>query len=823
MKKSTLFLVFALVLLVFVSCTQAPEVLTAPGFPGDAVVVQNQNVTFKWNPIEGAQTYNLRYAIDPAQSPQRDEIQWTVLQELPETEITVNLAAGNYIWQVQAVKVEKGKVVVSVWKEANGPNFIVKGLEKPEPVVPQPVSVGNKVNLEWTQVAEGATYQVEFQQLLLGDSRGWTLIGETDNTEILWNAPGNGSYLWRVNASVNGQTVEGEPNEIQIEEEVEEYFFRLVQYNSGPAVPNVNIVVYNLDGDPIGNGKTNVTGFATVSVSEDTENIDVGFYKKGYANSIINNLKTNGLEDADKPYESMIRTALIDIDPKTQENPVPNVSFMDLEGNVLDITQPITSNFEVCIEFEEGSSQAMRIYKPMFERVPGTGRVVTGGQLVFDATTVTYELDIEHLNPGEVDLNFILYDYNECRTHSVYYMDVQPTEATLPATPYQVVDNWNLTIDALSPYGFFPLPNLYSFTRRMGVGYYSDIRGETLNEELSKRKNIEINKVPLELSLKEDQVRTAPTNSNLWVDLYWLDYDSAEILSALVPSLFELDPLPFDTTQVKPDGYNVYRSFDEVNWEKIGYKSSESISEYQNESYLIQLSNYYGFDIFEMGYVPQKYLTPMFTDKSAELEAGKRVFYAVTPVYGNIEGDPTFLGSVVPLDRFNINMVSPADEKTNVNRNPVFKWEPTKDLGEGVYYAYNIFLYDWVQADNGLMIPVSDPTDGYQSFGKEIITNSASPVSLQFTGNEPDVNGCKWYWFSPYTLDTELYGNDKLEANKTYEWGINVAYALTDDYLNAGFSYSIASDFRIRDEVWWVDPYAYGMTPDLHSDFTTMK
>jgi hypothetical protein len=144
-------------------------------------------------------------------------------------------------------------------------------------------------------------------------------------------------------------------------------------------------------------------------------------------------------------------------------------------------------------------------------------------------------------------------------------------------------------------------------------------------------------------------------------------------------------------------------------------------------------------------------------------------------------------------------------------------------LGEDVYYAYNIFVYDWVQADNGLMIPVNDPEDAYQSFGYEIIRDNASPVSFQFTGNESNVEGCKWYWFSPYTLDTELYGNNELEANKTYEWGINVAYALTDDYMNAGFSYSIASDFRIRDEVWWVDPYVYGMSPDLHSDFTTMK
>jgi hypothetical protein len=822
MKKGILFLSFTIVLLVFVSCTQAPEVMVAPDFPGDSVVVQNQNVTLKWNPVEGAASYNLRYALDPEQRAESKEIQWTVLQELLETEITVNLNSGNYIWQVQAVKEEKGKLIRSVWTEANGAKFIVKGLEKPEPVVPQPVSVGTQVKLRWTPVAESATYQVEYSQPLLSDSRGWILIGETENTEITWNAPGSGNYLWRVNAAVNGQTVEGEPNEIEIAEKAEDYYFRLVQYNSGPAVPEVQIVVYNLDGDPIGNGETNDTGFATVSVSEDPENIDVKFYKKGYANSIINNIKTNILKDESQPYESMIRTALIDTDPNTQQNPKLNVSFMDLEGNALDITQTITSNFEVSIVLEEGSSQAMRIYKPMFERVPGTGRVVTGGQLVFDATTVTYELDIEHLKSGEVDLNFILYDYNECRTHDVYYLNVQPTEATLPATPYQVMDNWNLTVNALAPSGyFFPLPNLYSFTRRMGVGYYSDIRGNSLQKDLSKRTELTFEKT--KLTLNANQARTAPENSNLWVDIYWLDYDSAEYLSSLVPSIFGFDPLPFDVTQEKPDGYNVYRSFDENNWEKIGYKSSDSIPEYQNESYLIQFSNYYGFDLFEMGYVPQKYLTPMFTDKSAELEPGKRVFYAVTPVYGNAEGDATLLGSVVPLDRFNINMISPSDEKTNVSRNPVFKWEPTKDLGEDVYYAYNIFVYDWVQADNGLMIPVNDPEDAYQSFGYEIIRDNASPVSFQFTGNESNVEGCKWYWFSPYTLDTELYGNNELEANKTYEWGINVAYALTDDYMNAGFSYSIASDFRIRDEVWWVDPYVYGMSPDLHSDFTTMK
>src|SRR6056297_956727 len=205
-----------------------------------------------------------------------------------------------------------------------------------------------------------------------------------------------------------------------------------------------------------------------------------------------------------------------------------------------------------------------------------------------------------------------------------------------------------------------------------------------------------------------------------------------------------------------------------------------------------------------------------YKDPSLFLHPGVEMHYQIPSVYVTLESTPTDLGSVVPLDSFNVALESPAPEAVNVSQTPNFRWRATNALesSEGpVVYNYRMFIYDWIQSDNGLITPVG-PNGNFFDFQ----TDSAGPIIVGFTGDEvnPDWN-CIWNWYNPYSNAFLDYTADKLEPNKTYNWGINIAYALVKDADSR--AYSIAADFKYRDTGWYYDPLM--MEPDLHADFTT--
>ena len=73
---------------------------------------------------------------------------------------------------------------------------------------------------------------------------------------------------------------------------------------------------------------------------------------------------------------------------------------------------------------------------------------------------------------------------------------------------------------------------------------------------------------------------------------------------------------------------------------------------------------------------------------------------------GTEESELVALGSVVPLDSFNVNLKSPADRATNVSRQPTFVWEPTKELTSpesDVEYYYTMWIYDLVHSENYIL------------------------------------------------------------------------------------------------------------------------
>ena len=146
------------------------------------------------------------------------------------------------------------------------------------------------------------------------------------------------------------------------------------------------------------------------------------------------------------------------------------------------------------------------------------------------------------------------------------------------------------------------------------------------------------------------------------IDVWWINYELADWWGLIDPDEYE-----------KPEAYVIYRSFDGENWEKIGVAGSNAI---------------------------------IYRDPSPQLEPGKRVWYKVSSWYPDGESTPVMLGSVVPLDNFNVILLEPKDGDINVSRDPIFMWMPDKELTspEGtVTYEYAIWLYDLVQSETHII------------------------------------------------------------------------------------------------------------------------
>ncbi len=256
--------------------------------------------------------------------------------------------------------------------------------------------------------------------------------------------------------------------------------------------------------------------------------------------------------------------------------------------------------------------------------------------------------------------------------------------------------------------------DLYAYTRNGAVEYYS-------------KPPVEKNKVK---SINEFEPAASPNDkTNLWIEVRWLRKVSSSQKAAATPK-----------------AYRIYRSFDGINFKPIAT-------------------------------VPETYIN--YRDASPELEIGKKTWYAVSAVYDGYEATKTVIGYITPLPMLQIEYIGPLDGATNVSRNPEFGWKfkgleaytpsaeeaPTTSL----IYRWDIWLYDLTLNDLGYY------SLGYNSGGKSyyyMFQTRETEVKFKFSdffyGNVTN----KVY--GPYWVDFALgapYAYDKLQANKTYEWG----------------------------------------------------
>lgn len=258
-------------------------------------------------------------------------------------------------------------------------------------------------------------------------------------------------------------------------------------------------------------------------------------------------------------------------------------------------------------------------------------------------------------------------------------------------------------------------------------------------------------------------------SSNLWIEVNWYDY-----YDALQKGLIDYDEF------IKPDGYRIYRHFGNSNYTQIATVT--------NSSYL---------------------------DESDEMKVGRRTWYAVSSYTENGESTLVELGSVVPLETFNVQLISPTDQEKDVSRQPTFVWKPTKELTSPeseVEYHYTMWIYDLVQSQN-YIFPVTEKEGDFYYY--DFMTQGAEEISVTFLGSEgsSEYDDLSWFLLLP-DGNVYYYEDDKLEPAKTYDWGVEYAYAVAYDMDSISVSIAIDNGYGVnpKDDIM----------PDKQNEFTTV-
>lgn len=331
-----------------------------------------------------------------------------------------------------------------------------------------------------------------------------------------------------------------------------------------------------------------------------------------------------------------------------------------------------------------------------------------------------------------------------------------------PTTPYIVERNTSY---------YTTQYDLYAYTRRGAIEFYS--------------------KPPVEkdglrsLGEKFEPAGAPDDKTNLWIEVRWLR------------KLYSTQK----TTATTPKAYRIYRSFDGENFKAIAT-------------------------------VPETYY--YYRDASPELEVGKETWYAVSAVYDGYEAAKTIIGSIKPLPMLQVEYIGPVDGSINVPRDTEFGWkfkglEDYTPTGEATYtttltYLWDIWLYDETLNDYGYysLGVVKSTGPAYYTFGTPD-TEVKFKFSDFYYGNVADkVNGPYWVDFGT----GQPFAFDKLQANKTYEWGneflvgrwIYNGYAQTEPAKKfKAIAYSIHTDASGK----ILGSSSYATEPEIYHTFTT--
>ncbi|HQQ66799.1 MAG TPA: hypothetical protein PLO55_11760 [Thermotogota bacterium] len=360
---------------------------------------------------------------------------------------------------------------------------------------------------------------------------------------------------------------------------------------------------------------------------------------------------------------------------------------------------------------------------------------------------------------GIVPIHVVAYDYNRSRVDYVFFATV-----INPSGPVTEVG---------TPTGLW----LYSMTTDKNTEYYVDPRNESMVMSKEGKKIGEFQKRIL-------NNRGAPDGCNIIVQVAW----------------------DAPTTGDAPIGYNIYRS--EVSategFRLVAFRSAE-----------------YGY-----GY-----------DRGVGLEPGQSSWYKVRTVYADgTESPDSNVVELIPLDIFKVKLLSPADGSSDVSQLPNFTWKPVKqgsddtaEVGcgvipeEDIIYDYTLWIYDCSHNEQQHILPIvlSEFDSYYETWGPKVVTVPFLE-SAYYDEVDDETYAVLWAYITE-AGETILYPYEGLEAYKSYEWGLDYAWAYYVSTPDANGGRFIAQSTTI-DLGYGLDWNAiYVNDADYYNRFTTGK
>ncbi|WP_041083550.1 fibronectin type III domain-containing protein [Thermotoga profunda] len=460
---------------------------------------------------------------------------------------------------------------------------------------------------------------------------------------------------------------------------------KVADFTTGPATVGAKVEILQNDSVVISD-LTNSEGHAEFYLPDGR--YDIKITGEGKATSMIYNYDPQIVEK----IETLSRRQMTDNDQ------IPNleVEILDQNNNVIPDPEATTITFDY-IKVHVTSDVVIGVLYIGLDYTPSAVARDSRALNTYEFTTGL--LDIRRFQDVTIPVHVVAYTPNDTRVDKLIYLTIN---RTVPEVT-----------ERIAPTGLW----YYGWTSDVDLEYYS--LPKPFREFLSKNMPKEMQK-ELENYKPEHNI----TNSNILVQLAWTHAPSTNRA-----------------------GYNVYRSTDQENWEKIAFTTT-----------------YYTFD------------------KAVDLVPGQRYYYTVRTVYrdGSESGNSNII-EVIPLDLFKVKLISPADNQTNVSRTPTFIWEPvdwrdntsTPHIGGDliddeniIFVYYGPWIYDQAVSDQHIY------------YGPLTGTNGPSQISIPF-------DPTSGYWIRIYPNGEEDYQTEPLEKFKTYEWGLDAAsaYYETDDGL----------------------------------------
>lgn len=488
---------------------------------------------------------------------------------------------------------------------------------------------------------------------------------------------------------------------------------KVLDFTTGKASVGVNVEILQ-DSEVVISTTTDEKGHAEFYLPDGR--YDIKITGEGRATSVVENYDPEIIE----VIETLSRRAMTDYDVV----PDVTVELFTPDGTPILDPEATTLTFDT-VQVKVTSSELMNVMYIGLDYVPSA---VARDHIAIGVYEYNGVLDLRRFDNVTIPMHVVVYTANDTRLDKIVYL-------TIDRTPPSVTTR-------VPPSGLW----YAGWTSDADVEYYSlpNPIKRFLEEKLPKEMIEELKNHRPEHNIPE---------TNIFVQLAWTHAPAEGRV-----------------------GYNIYRSTDGENWEKIAFTTS-----------------YYRFD------------------KGFDLEPGKKYYYMVRTVYvDGSESDNSNVVEVVPLDLFKIKLISPADNETNVSRTPTFRWKPvdwrdgtsTPHIGgdliddEDIYFIYegSPWIYDTAVSEQHIF------------YNSMIVTEGPDEVVIPF---DP-ISDPNWVRITPdgsYVQQTE-----PLEKFKTYEWGLDsaVAYYETTD----GFWVSCTIDYGYGWDRWTNEP-------DYFNRFTT--